>query len=571
MTGTRTDPPGGPREEDLERLRQLLLGLEHGELLGVVRTLTDPQRRARAMSEVVTEALRRRNEADGSVGHALGPTIEDALRASIRRDPAPLAEAIYPVIGPSIRKSIQAAIMDMVESLNRAVNDQLSWRALRWRIAAWRAGVPYSEYLLLNNVAYRIEQVYVIHRETGLLLQHVAAGDEAVSDPDMVSGMLSAIQDFIRDSFEQGEAGSDLRSMRTGERTVIVEPGRHAIAAMVVHGVPPAEKVSQLADLVDRLHAGWGALLEVFDGDTAPFESVRELFEPLLMREADLTRVATGGGRRLRAWPVVVLVLIALGLLAAWQWHARQYEQELAALERALAAEPGIVITRAGRRDGRMHFEGLRDALAREPLEIAAAWPRLNVAFDLKPYFAADQALAAARIVDLLQAPEGARLRIDGSEVAISGEVDRPWVERARGVLQTLPGDWSLRLDDVRWRSTPEEQRQDLVRSIEEARFYFQVGSAELSDDDLPRIRDLAARFEELLALAPPEPTFVIFGQSDFTGTVELNRVLSARRSDAIRERLIEAGVAPEHLRTEGIISADDAPTARQVRVSVRW
>jgi len=571
MARAQPDTPGDTHEEDLARLRKLVLGLDPDELLAVVNAFADPQLRTRAMSEVLTEALRRRNEADGSVGLALGPTIEDALRSSIRRNPAPLAEAIYPVIGPSIRKAINAAIMDMVESLNRAVNEQLSWQALRWRFAAWRAGVPYSEYLLLNNVAYRIEQVFVIHKDTGLLLQHVAATDEAISDPDMVSGMLSAIQDFIRDSFENGDTSSDLRSMRTGSRTVVIEPGRHAIAAMVVSGVPPAEKTALLADLVDRLHAGWGSLLDSFDGDTAPFASLRDLFQPLVMTAADISRTPAGERTGWRQWPLILAAVGMITLVAMWQWQSHQHRAQVAALQQALGAEPGLVVTRLYKSGGTVRVEGLRDVLAREPGEIASAWPQLQVAFDFKPYFAADPELAAARVEQLLTPPDGVTLSVEGARVEVSGEVDRPWVERARGALQALPGDWALALGDVRWKLTPEEQRQALVRAIEEDRVYFGVASAELGAADIARIRALADRVTELVGLAPEPPTIVVYGQSDFTGSLDLNRVLSERRAAAVREVLLDAGVPPEMLVSEGIISAVDDPSARQVRLAVRW
>lgn len=571
MARAQPDTPGDTHEEDLARLRKLVLGLDPGELLAVVNAFADPQLRTRAMSEVLTEALRRRNEADGSVGLALGPTIEDALRSSIRRNPAPLAEAIYPVIGPSIRKAINAAIMDMVESLNRAVNEQLSWQALRWRFAAWRAGVPYSEYLLLNNVAYRIEQVFVIHKDTGLLLQHVAATDEAISDPDMVSGMLSAIQDFIRDSFENGDTSSDLRSMRTGSRTVVIEPGRHAIAAMVVSGVPPAEKTALLADLVDRLHAGWGSLLDSFDGDTAPFASLRDLFQPLVMTAADISRTPAGERTGWRQWPLILAAVGMITLVAMWQWQSHQHRAQVAALQQALGAEPGLVVTRLYKSGGTVRVEGLRDVLAREPGELASAWPQLQVAFDFKPYFAADPELAAARVEQLLTPPDGVTLSVEGARVEVSGEVDRPWVERARGALQALPGDWALALGDVRWKLTPEEQRQALVRAIEEDRVYFGVASAELGAADVARIRALADRVTELVGLAPEPPTIVVYGQSDFTGSLDLNRVLSERRAAAVREVLLDAGVPPEMLVSEGIISAVDDPSARQVRLAVRW
>ena len=65
-----------------------------------------------------------------------------------------------------------------------------------------------------RQLLYSVEQVFLIHRKSGLLLMHVAAKDSVLKDADMISGMLTAIQDFLSDSFAEG--GQELETVDAG-------------------------------------------------------------------------------------------------------------------------------------------------------------------------------------------------------------------------------------------------------------------------------------------------------------------------------------------------------------------
>ena len=58
---------------------------------------------------------------DPHLTRALAPTIEEAITASVQKNPHPLADALFPVIGPAVRKAIAASLSAMLESLNRTV------------------------------------------------------------------------------------------------------------------------------------------------------------------------------------------------------------------------------------------------------------------------------------------------------------------------------------------------------------------------------------------------------------------------------------------------------------------
>ena len=187
-------------------------------------------------------------------------TIDTALKESIRRDPSEVATAIFPVLGPAIRKAIAETMAGLVRSINAAVEQSLSINGLKWRIESWRTGVPYPEIVIKHALIYRVEQVFLVHTETGLLLEHVAAEDLKVPDADLISSMLSAIQDFVRDSFEPTQGGT-LRMFSVGDHTVQVEAGPRALLAVVIRGQAPDTVLRRQQDTLEAVHLEFASQL----------------------------------------------------------------------------------------------------------------------------------------------------------------------------------------------------------------------------------------------------------------------------------------------------------------------
>ena len=166
-------------------LRSLLLGPAEAQLAEVHERLFDPQRQVEEVSRVLPDAIAVRSRRDDALTAALSSTVSTALQHSVRKNPQPLADALFPIMGPAIRKYIAAALNTMVQSLNQTMTHSMSARGLGWRFEALKTGRPFSEVVLLHTLRYRVEQVYLIHKETGLLLRHVsAAGAQAGGGAD---------------------------------------------------------------------------------------------------------------------------------------------------------------------------------------------------------------------------------------------------------------------------------------------------------------------------------------------------------------------------------------------------
>lgn len=261
-------------EEQLAKLRSLLISPEQDEIAKIKERLDVNELRAEEVSRVLAEAIIIRARRDDRLALALLPTIEEVIRNSVKKDPKFLADAIFPIIGPAIRKSIAEAIRSMMQSFNEILRHTASWQGIKWRIESLQTGKSFAEIVMLHTLIYQVEQVFLIHRETGLVLLHVASNPEDVQDVDMVSGMLTAIQDFAKDSFGVKE-GQALQNLNIGELTVWIEQGSEAVLAAVIQGNPPLELRSAFQEALENIEFEQSQALQSFKGDAAPFEPSR--------------------------------------------------------------------------------------------------------------------------------------------------------------------------------------------------------------------------------------------------------------------------------------------------------
>lgn len=311
----------------LQHLRDLIVGPTEGKLQEISKELSDRKVQGEEVSLVLAEAVRKSARKDSELASSLAPIIGSAFKDSIRRNPQELADAVSPIMGPAIRQSIRQQIRSMIQSLNKTLDQSFSPKGIRWRIEAWRTGKPFAEIVFLNTLIYRIEQLLLIDSKTGLLMQSVSALDDD-DDADLVSSMLSAIQDFVRDSFEhQSDKGSTLQTMRTGELTIWLHHGPVAHLAVALRGEPPIDLRQDIAGVLERIHIDYGEQLQTFDGNTSPMEIVRPDLEELLIAEfvdspkeddlAEATEPPTW--QKHLPWAIAALLILALccwGLVA---------------------------------------------------------------------------------------------------------------------------------------------------------------------------------------------------------------------------------------------------------------
>ena len=566
----------GRADAELAELRQLLLGPERRRLDELTRRLDALGATAEELAELLPEAIALRSGRDRQLARALAPTVERAIQESVRRNPRDIATAIFPVLGPAIRKAIAEAMAGLVRSINTAVEHSLSLQGLRWRIEGWRTGVPYAQLIIRHALVYRVEQVFLIHADTGLLLAHVSLPTLATPDADLISGMLTAIQDFVRDSFRT-EVGGTLRTFSVGELTVQVEQGPGAVIAAVIRGQAPDAVLQRLQDTLEVVHLRFASELGDFAGDAAQFEAAKPLLNECLETVLKQDQRTQRSGRAWMVWvgplTVIAVILAVVLIRAEVRWDR--------AVTR-LRAEPGIVVLSADREWGRWRLGGLRDPLAADPRNVLAGLGANPAVIDanFQPYLSLDPALVLARARQTLAVPAEVTATLRGDTLVLGGSAPMGWLGRLSARAPNLPGVVRVEVDSVR--PILPAAVAAIAREIEAERALFDVGSAQVTAGAADRLAVVAAGFRRLQAEAAA-PGFRIelelVGRTDPTGTDAANQALSQWRVDAASRRLVALGVAATALRgaavaTSSPLSATDpeeqARLNRSVSFSVR-
>ena len=513
-------------DESMAELRTLLLGPAEKQIAEVHERLTDPRRQLKEVSHVLPAAIRSRK--DDELTDALAPTVAAALQQSVRKNPKPLADAIFPIIGPAIRRAIAAALSGMVQSLNQSMTYSLSIRGLKWRLEALRTGKSFAEVVLLKTLRYRVEQVFLIHKETGLLLHKASAPGIKVQDADMVSAMLTAIQDFVHDSFATPK-GDELETLQVGELTVWIERGPMAVLAAVIRGNAPQDLRIVLEETLERIHLQFGQALSEFQGDASPFEGTAPLLEDCLEAHYDTGRDASTS-RRITPLTVIVSLLV-IGLLVWGFFWLRDKRRWDGYVER-LRNEPGIVVSENSSREGKRFLSGLRDPLARDPNLVMQEF-QINpndVISQWEPFQSLSPEFALSRARGLLNPPATVKLSVKDGALQAEGFATHEWVTETRRAARFLPGLAGIH----------EEKLLDLNR-IQDPLLMFQLDRSDLVPGQDEKFNLLVGDIQRLQAIAVELKKNVrleISGHADGTGTEARNAALSEERARAIAAAL---------------------------------
>jgi outer membrane protein OmpA-like peptidoglycan-associated protein len=531
----------------LEALRSLILEQDRAAIAKLQQKFDDPRQFAEAVSSVLADAFALAGSRDEQLAKALAPILELATQASIRKNPGTLVGILYPLMGSVVRKSIAESLDGTLQRLNQAFKHSFSWQGLRWRLEALRSGSSFADVVLKHTVQFRVEHVFLIHRKTGLLIEHVAAPEVTSQDPQLVSGMLSAIQDFVRDSFEgtNKSGGGGIDTLRLGDVLLWCEEGPFAFLAAVIRGNPPESLHAALRETLTNIHDQYRSQLEEFQGDSA---TLGDLVTPL---QRDLQQQERPRETRLSPW-LWILPLVLLLLAGGWVIQRTIVRLRVDAYVQRLREEPGIVVANAELRNGKWQISGLRDPLAADPA-VLLSQSRLDskrVAFHWESYQALNPAIVLRRLAASLNPPPSVSLSLKGDTVEATGSVPQYWVERARTLVAALPaGSPKVDLSALRDIQDPEFIR--LRNAIQGHIIAFDSNADRPARGEDATLDAVADEFRQLMGVTKRlgfSARMMISGHADAVGNETANLSLSAARAEVVRSMLKARGIAPELL-----------------------
>ena len=478
-------------EANLSELQELLVGEHIHDLRNQRDRLDKLEADAVQSSHAVARSLALESKKDPKIRRVLAPVVEDALRISVEENPSMMAGILFPMIGEAVRKAVGQAVQQMMDSTNDLLANSFSTERLGWRIEGWRTGKSFAEVALAHSLSYRVEHIYVIHRTSGLLLGQATNQAHLLQDADMVVGMLTAIQDFVRDSFTSNKQ-ADLDVIQVGEFKIWLQHGPIALLAAVISGQPKGGLRALLVQHVEHIHRNFQVGMARFETTGQAIPGLAEGLEACLVEEVKKPRKKQSY-LKFKIAGAILLVLFCAGAF----YYLRRALLWSNYIDR-LRHQPGIVVIEDTRTWTALSVRGLRDPMAMDPTSILGKYdlsPK-EVSERWEPYYS-----LAPRFVNVR--------RLNDEAKALGKQAVRFQFDSTK-----LPIDQLVLVDTI--------------------------------GDQIEELADDAARQGRHLHVQ-------LFGHTDRTGASEHNITLSQQRAESIVHFLVGRGIDANLLSAAGL------------------
>ena len=504
--------------ESVTRLKELLLGDEHREL-GQLTTKIDalfdragtPERMRQSVAEVLEGAFREaESRQHKELASAVAPVIVSTIHTEIHKSADTLAESLTPRIGRMVANYVANAFKDLMATINAKLESGLSGKRWMIKVRSIMTGTPESELLLVALDRLRVDELYLIKRGSGDLIQRWEAvgvgmvGGKASVAPEaikkdldarsnrdaIVSGFLTAINDFAAEALDASDAG--LQTLEFQNSRIYLRSSPNYLLAARCSGTP--NKAVELA-----LDEEFRNVLETYrqelsaKSNGAQQTGMPQILPTLAQRlEARLNDGAsagvTGGGGKLLTRLAAGLACLVFAWLAWGKWMDWRTESTRGTVAAQLESSPmrnypiRIDVARGG---GLVTLKGLAPSTSQKDtflsaLKTSLSYARVEESIDVLPDGAPREDLTLLRR-DLLDGVEQSASRT--SIVAAKRAVERSKLRLSDA--QSELGRLETQGAEPKFRATAGRLRADAAAAAKDL-------------DGLARVLDEGTRIDDL-------------------------------------------------------------------------
>ncbi|WP_294954670.1 OmpA family protein [Sulfurovum sp.] len=269
--------------------------------------------------------------------------ISPVIAQEIAENKDKMIDALYPIMGGMISKYVTNAIKEMMEHINAKIEEGLSFERYKRKLKAKMTGVSETEILLEESLDATIRSLFIIQKETGLLVAEVHLENREINDPHMVASMASAIKDFVNDWTEKAEETSEVQLLSYGNATLYIESAGSVYLIAFLDTEPDFEQRSKINVFFAKIIKKYSRFFQDFDGDdSAPeIQTIEEMMRKFL-RETKPPVPRENAAKKNPLKYILILFLLLCFAYAAY-WGKGKYELYL--LEQQISRQTGAHIT----------------------------------------------------------------------------------------------------------------------------------------------------------------------------------------------------------------------------------
>jgi len=250
----------------------------------------------------------------------IAPLLGPAIKDQVKNQKDDIVDALYPVIGNMISRYVTKSLEEMLGSINAQVQSGLSYKSLKRKIKAKVQGVSEAELLFNENAFSNIQAIFLIHKDTGIILSQAQNPNHKINDSDMLASMMTAIRSFVNDWVSQDGENKELGEIDYSGNKIIIEASNYSYLAVIVEGAAYKVTYEKIRETLGTVIAQNGEDIREFEGDLEAFSQLKvdEKLEALLLHDNSQEEVP----KNVKIHPLMYIVPL---LLLSW-WGFSMYE-----------------------------------------------------------------------------------------------------------------------------------------------------------------------------------------------------------------------------------------------------
>ncbi|MBE9044882.1 OmpA family protein [Pleurocapsales cyanobacterium LEGE 10410] len=475
---------------------------------------------------------------ENAISEALGSEMGKAIKTQIELERDAMVDALYPVIGSTISKYM----VEVVREINHKVESTLSPEGFKRKIRAKIQGVSEAELILQESVGYCVQAVFLIQKDSGLIIQEVQRTGEKHLDSDLIAGMLTAIRSFANDCIT---SGSELDSIDYGDWQIPIETAGYCYLAVVLTGQPSRQFRTKVRLILSKIVLDHGDTIQKYDGNMAnvPPELKAELE---LLTEPEPEKSSSSPTLLWLVVFVLGIIFIPWGIVTYRARIARNIER-VAAVQ--LDAAPELSVYR------------LEPRVSRGELSVSGRVP--------SQYLRGQAAEIAQQIADqnnLQLDNQIITVDLPINPTSVTGEIQRLTSLFNQQPEVNIETDYQPRTLTVRGFILNQSLQQNISQAFSKIpgvnrvvinvvarlptigqRIYFELGSSQLNfADNSSKINTI-----EKLLNQYPRLNLNLIAYSDGQGSIKINQRLGRERCQNVKDALVARGIESNRLVTQ--------------------
>jgi hypothetical protein len=147
-------------------------------------------------------------------------------------------------------------------------------------LAAALASINVAGFFMIWRSSPTIIDEIFLMTPTGMLLKHYTRRLRPDQDENIMAGMLTAVQTFIKESFD--EQGGRLKEIRFDNYDILISHSKNVVIAAVISTKKPERLRLQLKEVTEEIEERYGEKLTKWSGDRGDIADVDHVMKQLI-------------------------------------------------------------------------------------------------------------------------------------------------------------------------------------------------------------------------------------------------------------------------------------------------